>query len=135
MQSSKRGEMPSIFPATFSLGSLARRHSVGTHLSITSGFGCSSRFAGGQRTVVFMPVISAHGLARQARRPWPFTQAGSNTSLSRQRLAIERLASSTSSASQSPNCLRSQCVAMKEQFQFKAGVSVKGSAVRGRTAA
>ena len=50
MRSSKRGGMPSIFLATFSLGSLIRRHSVGTQLSAMSGLGCPSRFASGLRS-------------------------------------------------------------------------------------
>ena len=121
MQSSKRSGMPPVFPTTFSLGSFNRRHLVGAPLSVTSGLGlgCSSRFAGGQRTAGFISAISGHGLASRARRPWPFTQSGLNTSTPRPGLEIERLASSTSSASQPPKCLRSECVVMKEQFQFK----------------
>ena len=58
--------MPPIILATFNVGLAIRRHSVFLHLSATSGLGCPSRFAGGQRTVGFMPVISARSLAPQA---------------------------------------------------------------------
>jgi hypothetical protein len=53
-------------------------------------------------TASFIPAISGHGLARQARQRWSLTQAGLNTSVSRPGLAIESFAWSTSPVSQAP---------------------------------
>ena len=119
MQSSKRGEMPCIFPATFTLGSLVQRHPVGTLLAATSGLGRPSRFAGGQHAARCLPSVSESRSGASSQQAWAF-HAGWIESLGFEaRVGDRELGVEHFSAHPVSKHLSSQCVVMKEKFQFK----------------
>ena len=119
MQSSKRRDMPFIFALAFSLGSLVRRHLVATRLFATSGLGCPSRFAGGQRTAAFIPAIQGSQLGASSSPTLVFHAGwieylGFEAKVVHRELCLEHFIGLPGSKRS-----RSQCVVMKEQFQFK----------------
>jgi len=103
--------MPSTLPTAISLGSIIRRRPVGAQLSAASGLGCPSRYAGGLRTVVFIRAIPDHALSFKH-----FIVPSSLQALEVTMRGDER-------------AISIQCGVAK------ASASVKGSSVRGHTAA
>jgi hypothetical protein len=119
VQSSKRGGMPFILPPTFSLGWPIRRYPVRTQLSATSGLGCPSRFAGGQRAARCLPSVSGSRSGASSQQALAF-HAGwieylaFEASVGYRELCLEHFIGLPGS-----NRLGSQSVVMKEQFQLK----------------
>ena len=119
MQYSKRGGMPCIFPESLNLGSLVRCHPVGTQLSATSASGRPSRFAGGQRAARCLPSVFRSRSGASSQQAWAFhagwiESLGFEARVGNRALGVEHF-----SAHPVSKHLSSQCVVMKEQFQFK----------------
>jgi len=111
--------MPTVFSAAVSPGSFAQRHLAGTKLSATSASGRPSRFAGGQRAASCLPSGSRSRSGASSQQALAF-HAGWIESLGFEaRVGNRVLAFEHFGAVPVSKRFSSQCVLIKEQFQFK----------------
>jgi len=123
VQSSKHRGMPSIFWATFSLGSLVQ-----------------PGLAGGQRAAVFISAISGARPVASSTPALAFTRAEMNTLLFEPRFGNRRLWLEALHRLPVFKRLRSQCGRDERAISIQTAVAeprvcIKGSAVLGHTAA